>query len=71
MYFLENISRLNKLDGDSLRTALKQAYVEVEGETLKNPGDRDLLIIAALNQIMITTGRISNFQRQAIFSSEE
>ncbi len=29
-------------------TALKQAYIEVEGETLKNLGDRDLLILAAL-----------------------
>ena len=29
-------------------TALKQAYVEVGGETLKNLGDRDLLILVAL-----------------------
>ncbi len=28
--------------------ALKQAYIEVEVETLKNLGDRDLLILAAL-----------------------
>ncbi len=35
-------------DDDSIKTALKQAYVEVEGETLKNLGDRDLLILAAL-----------------------
>jgi len=35
-------------DGDSVRTALKQAYMEVKGETLKNLGDRNLLILAAL-----------------------
>ena len=29
-------------------TALKQTYIEVEGETLKNLGDRDLPILAAL-----------------------
>ncbi len=45
---LEIIGRLNKWDDDSVRAALKQAYVEVEGETLKNLGDRDLLILAAL-----------------------
>ena len=45
---LEIIGRLNEWDDDSVRTALKQAYVEVEGETLKNLGDRDLLILAAL-----------------------
>ena len=27
---------------------MRQAYAEVEGETLKNLGDRDLLILAAL-----------------------
>ncbi|EQD55655.1 AAA family ATPase [mine drainage metagenome] len=45
---LEIIGRLNKWDDDSVRASLKQAYVEVEGETLKNLGDRDLLILAAL-----------------------
>ncbi|EQD62697.1 AAA family ATPase, partial [mine drainage metagenome] len=29
---LKIIGRLNKWDDDSVRTALKQAYVEVEGE---------------------------------------
>ncbi|MHB1470901.1 MAG: hypothetical protein ACYCSA_09430 [Thermoplasmataceae archaeon] len=38
----------NEWDDDSVRTALKHAYVEVEGETLKNLGDRDLLILASL-----------------------
>ncbi|MEM0136010.1 MAG: hypothetical protein QXU18_12430, partial [Thermoplasmatales archaeon] len=33
---------------DSMITAIKEAYIEVEGETLKNLGDRDLLILAAL-----------------------
>lgn len=45
---LKIIGILNEWDDDSVRTALKQAYVEVEGETLKNLGDRDLLILAAL-----------------------
>ena len=45
---LEIIGRLNEWGDDFVRTALKQAYVEVEGETLKNLGDRDLLILAAL-----------------------
>ncbi|MHB1622677.1 MAG: hypothetical protein ACYCR9_05610 [Cuniculiplasma sp.] len=45
---MEIIGRLNKWDDDSVRTALKHAYVEVEGETLKNLGDRDPLILAAL-----------------------
>jgi cell division control protein 6 len=45
---LEILGRSNKWDDDSIKTALKQAYVEVEGETLKNLGDRDLLILAAL-----------------------
>ena len=45
---LEILGRNNKWDEDSAITALKQAYVEVEGETLKNLGDRDLLILAAL-----------------------
>ncbi|PYB67516.1 hypothetical protein DMB44_08850 [Thermoplasma sp. Kam2015] len=35
------------LDED-VRNALKQAYIEVEGETLRNSGDRDLLIFASL-----------------------
>ena len=45
---LEILGRSNRWDEDSIKTALKQAYVEVEGETLKNLGDRDLLILAAL-----------------------
>ncbi|MHB8359572.1 MAG: hypothetical protein ACYDCP_08750 [Thermoplasmataceae archaeon] len=45
---LEILVRLNEWDDDSVRTALKHAYVEVEGETLKNLGDRDLLILASL-----------------------
>ena len=45
---LEIIGRSNKLDEGSIKTALKQAYTEVEGETLKNLGDLDLLILAAL-----------------------
>ncbi len=45
---LEILGRINIWDEDSIITALKQAYVEVEGETLKNLGDRDLLILAAL-----------------------
>ena len=45
---LEIFGRSNRWDEDSIKTALKQAYVEVEGETLKNLGDRDPLILAAL-----------------------
>ena len=45
---LEILGRSNKWDENSVTTALKQAYVEVEGETLKNLGDRDLLILAML-----------------------
>ena len=45
---LEILGRSNKWDEESVVTALKQAYIEVEGETLKNLGDRDLLILAAL-----------------------
>ena len=45
---LEILGRSNKRDEDSIKTALKQAFVEVEGETLKNLGDRDMLILAAL-----------------------
>jgi len=45
---LEILGRNNRWDEDSVATALKQAYIEVEGETLKNLGDRDLLILAAL-----------------------
>ena len=45
---LQILGRSNKWDEDSIKAALKQAYVEVEGETLKNLGDRDLLILAAL-----------------------
>ena len=45
---LEILGRSNKWDEDSIKAALKQAYVEAEGETLKNLGDRDLLILAAL-----------------------
>jgi cell division control protein 6 len=39
---------LSEWGDESVRAALKQAYVEVEGETLKNLGDRDLLILVAL-----------------------
>jgi cell division control protein 6 len=45
---LEILGRSNRWDEDPIKTALKQAYVEVEGETLKNLGDRDPLILAAL-----------------------
>ena len=45
---LEILGGNNRWDEGSIKTALKQAYVEVEGETLKNLGDRDLLILAAL-----------------------
>jgi cell division control protein 6 len=42
------LGRSNSWDENSINTAMKQAYVEVKGETLKNLGDRDLLILAAL-----------------------
>ena len=45
---LQILGRSNKWDEDSIKAALKQAYVEMEGETLKNLGDQDLLILAAL-----------------------
>ena len=45
---LQILGRSNKWDEYSIRTALKQAYVEMEGETLKNLGDPDLLLLAAL-----------------------
>ena len=45
---MEILGSSNKLDKDSVKTALKQAYVEVESETLKNFGYRKLLIPAAL-----------------------
>jgi cell division control protein 6 len=35
---LEMIIRSNKWDGDSVIATLKQAYMEVEGETLRNLG---------------------------------
>ena len=45
---LEILGRSNKWDEYSIKTALKQAYVKMEGETLKNLGDPDLLLLAAL-----------------------
>ena len=45
---LEILGRNNKWDDEEARNALKQAYIEVEGETLRNLGDRDLLILASL-----------------------
>ena len=45
---LENLGRSNKWDEDLIKTALKHAYEEMEGETLKNLVDCDLLILAAL-----------------------
>jgi len=45
---LEILGRSNKWNEKSVVEALKQAYIEVEGETLRNLGDRDLLILAAL-----------------------
>lgn len=45
---MEILGRANKWSGEAVRAALRQAYVEVEGETLRNLGDRDLLILASL-----------------------
>ena len=45
---LEILGRNNKWNDEEVRDALKQAYIEVEGETLRNLGDRDLLILASL-----------------------
>ncbi len=47
---LEILGRNNKWDDEEVRNALKQAYIEVEGETLRNLGDRDLLILASLTR---------------------
>lgn len=43
---LEILGRNNKCDDEEVRNALKQAYIKVEGETLRNYGYRDLLILA-------------------------
>ena len=45
---LENLRRSNKMDEDLIKKALEHAYEEMEGETLKNLVDCDLLILAAL-----------------------
>ena len=45
---LEILGRVNKWTDEAVISALRQAYVEVEGETLRNLGDRDLLILASL-----------------------
>ncbi len=45
---LEILGRNNKWDNDSVMDALKQAYIEVEGETLRNLSDRDLIILSSL-----------------------
>jgi cell division control protein 6 len=45
---LEIMRRLNKMTENSVRAALRQAYAEVEWETLNNLGDRDMIILAAL-----------------------
>ena len=45
---LEILGRNNKWSDEDVRNALRQAYIEVEGETLRNLGDRDLLILASL-----------------------
>ena len=47
---LEILGRSNKWVDKEVKTALNQAYVEVEDEILKTLGDRDLLILAALNK---------------------
>ena len=45
---LENLGMSNKWGEESIKTALKQVYVEMDDEMLKNLGNRDLLILAAL-----------------------
>lgn len=45
---LEFLGRNNKRDDEEVSNALKQAYIEVEGETVRNLGDRDLLILDSL-----------------------
>jgi len=45
---LEILGRNNRWSDEDVRNALKQAYIEVEGETLRNLGDRDLLILSSL-----------------------
>ena len=81
---LEIFGRNNKWDEESVINALKQAYVEVEGETLKNLGDRDLLILAALiknqdtnkaysevstsNHLLLRGARKSTFFRRVNYS---
>ncbi len=42
------MGRNNKWDNDSVMDALKQAYIEVEGETLRNLSNRDLIILSSL-----------------------
>ena len=56
---LEVLGRSNKWDEGSINTAMKQAYEGVEGETLKNLGDRDMLILAAVVKNQDTNGAYS------------
>ncbi|MGP6207946.1 hypothetical protein ACNF42_07975 [Cuniculiplasma sp. SKW3] len=45
---LEILGRNNKWRNEDLRNAIIKAYIEVEVKTLRNLGDRDLLILASL-----------------------
>jgi len=61
---LEIIDRENEWDDDSVRTALKQAYVGVEGETLKNHVNNDPLILVALVNYLQNLGLITLIKKR-------
>ena len=48
---LQILGKKDKWGEQTVGMAVKQAYLEVEGETLKNLGDRDLIILSALIKI--------------------
>ena len=51
---LEILGRVNKWTDEVVISALRQAYVEVEGETLRNLRDMDLLILACITKNLDT-----------------
>jgi hypothetical protein len=58
------------LDED-VKNALKQAYIEVEDETLRNLGDRDLLILASLIKNQLPTRRTQRYLTAITLFSKE
>ena len=68
---LQILDRSNRWNEAFIKTALKQTYDEMEGETLENFKDRAFRYWQHWSRIRIQTGRLLSFLHPVIYCSGE